>query len=125
MKENLRHIEGEINDTRQARREESEALEALGARRGELRLACDRMALELSRQEAAEKLLTDGNIFCLVGWYPLKAEKKLTTLLGRFDCAYELAEPQPEEYPDVPVKLESNRFTRSMNCITEQFSLPA
>ena len=87
--------------------------------------ACDRMALELSRQEAAEKLLTDGNIFCLVGWYPLKAEKKLTTLLGRFDCAYELAEPQPEEYPDVPVKLESNRFTRSMNCITEQYSLPA
>ena len=83
------------------------------------------MALELSRQEAAEKLLTDGNIFCLVGWYPLKAEKKLTTLLGRFDCAYELAEPQPEEYPDVPVKLESNRFTRSMNCITEQYSLPA
>ena len=125
VQENLRRIEGEINDTRQARREESEALEALGARRGELRLACDRMALELSRQEAAEKLLTDGNIFCLVGWYPLKAEKKLTTLLGRFDCAYELAEPQPEEYPDVPVKLESNRFTRSMNCITEQYSLPA
>ena len=90
VQENLRRIEGEINDTRQARREESEALEALGARRGELRLACDRMALKLSRQEAAEKLLTDGNIFCLVGWYPLKAEKKLTTLLGRFDCAYEL-----------------------------------
>lgn len=87
VQENLRHIEGEINDTRQARREESEALEALGARRGELRLACDRMALELSRQEAAEKLLTDGNIFCLDGWYPLKAEKKLTTLLGRLTAA--------------------------------------
>lgn len=28
VQENLRHIEGEINDTRQARREESEALEA-------------------------------------------------------------------------------------------------
>ncbi len=88
--------------TRVRRAAESEALEALGARRGDLRLACDRMALELSRQEAAEKLLTDGNIFCLVGWYPLKAEKKLTTLLGRFDCAYELAEPQPEEYRTSP-----------------------
>lgn len=125
VQENLRRIEDDIRQTHLARREEHEALEALAARRGELRLACDRMALELSRQEAAEKLLTDGNLFCLVGWYPLKAEKKLSALLGQFDCAYELADPRPEEYEDVPVKLESNRLTRSMNCITEQYSLPA
>ena len=125
VRENLDRLEQESRGTRLERQQEREALEALGARRGELRLACDQMALELSRQEAAEKLLTDGNIFCLEGWYPLRTEKKLTDLLARFDCAYELAEPTPEEYPDVPVELESNRFTRSMNCITEQYSLPA
>ena len=51
--------------------------------------------------------------------------EKLTELLTQFDCAYEYSDPTEEDVPEVPVKLKNNRFTRSMNCITEQYSLPA
>ena len=35
-----------------------------------------------------------------------------------------MEEPTPEEYENVPVKLENNRVTRSLNSITEMYSLP-
>ena len=37
----------------------------------------------------------------------------------------ELENPTEEEIPHVPVALKGNVLTRSMNCITEQYSLPA
>ena len=35
-------------------------------------------------------------------------------VLAKYDCAWETADPAEDEYPDVPVKLKNNRFTRAM-----------
>ena len=56
---------------------------------------------------------------------PADKEGELAQLLGGFTCALETADPAPEEYPEVPVKLKNNAITRSMNTITEMYSLPA
>ena len=104
---------------------EQAALMKLADRMDELQLCCDRMATRIQQEENRQRLLTDGCILAFEGWVPASGEKKLESLLAEFDCAYELREPTPEEYPEVPVKLNSNWLTRSMNCITEQYSLPA
>ena len=56
---------------------------------------------------------------------PAAEEKKLADKLERFTCCWETADPTPEEYPEVPVKLKNNALTKPLNMVTEMYSLPA
>ena len=56
--------------TRQDRRAEDAALDALGGRQPELKLGLDRLKLQIQREENRQRLLTDGHIFYLEGWVP-------------------------------------------------------
>ncbi len=123
--ENAHRLDGELERVRQAAEQEKSLLLELGDRQDDLRLAADRIATELDREVNSHRLLTDQHIVCLQGWVPEADVARLTGLLEQFDCAWDLADPTEEEIPDVPVKLKGNFFTRSMNCITEQYSLPA
>ncbi len=123
--ENVQRLDASLEETEKALQAEKEALADMVSRRSELQQCVDRMALEIRREESCERLLSDGCIFCLEGWVPEKKTAKLEEMLGQFDCAWALRAPTEEEYPDVPVKLDNNRFTRSLNGITEMYSLPA
>ncbi len=122
---NTDRIAGELERLRRSKELEQEFLVNLGDRQDDLRLAADRIATQLNQEDNRRRLLTDQKIFCLQGWVPADEAEKLTGLLDEYDCAWELADPTEEEFPEVPVKLKGNAFTRSMNCITEQYSLPA
>lgn len=91
----------------------------------ELYLCADRLESRLQREENRRRLLTDGCIVAFDGWVPEKKLPKLTAWLDTVDCDYDLSDPTEEQIPDVPVLLEDNLVARSMNCITEQYSLPA
>ena len=123
--ENLRALEGQLAETRVSRRQEVEAITALGPRKQELQVATDRIRQVIDTEEAKERLLTGGAILYLEGWCPVPEEDKLKALLGRFDCAWEMEDPTPEEYPQVPVELKNGIFSRCMNVVTEMYSLPA
>ena len=62
---------------------------------------------------------------CLQGWVEAEREGELAKVLEKYDCAWETAEPAEDEYPEVPVRLKNNRFTRALNMVTEMYSLPA
>ncbi len=125
VEENLRRLDKELDDVRARRQREQDGLKTLGERREELQLALDGAAQVTATEEAKERLLGAGAIVCLDGWVPAEETGRLEKVLGAFDCAYELAEPTPEEYPDVPVQLKNNIFSRCMNVVTEMYSLPA
>ena len=76
-------------------------------------------------EENRRRLLTDGCIVAFDGWVPEKKTARLTAYLDTADCDYTLSDPTTEQIPEVPVLLEDNAVARSMNCITEQYSLPA
>lgn len=112
----------------QAERQEAELrgqLSALSGRLEELYLCADRLDSRLQREENRRRLLTDGCIVAFEGWVPEKKLPKLAAYLDTVDCDYTTADPTAEQIPDVPVLLEDNVVARSMNCITEQYSLPA
>ena len=122
--DNLQRLEGRLAECESKIQEEKAALLALGGEQAGLKQSIDRMTLEVQREENRERLLTGGQIFCLTGWVPEKQEEKVAALLDGFDCAWTMEEPKPEEYGDVPVKLENNGLTRSLNSITEMYALP-
>ena len=100
-------------------------LTAFAARMEALQLCADRLATRQMREENRHRLLTDGCIVAFDGWVSAEKLPKLTAWLDTMDCAYDVADPTEEEIPHVPVALKGNVLTRSMNCITEQYSLPA
>ena len=93
--------------------------------RGELRLRADTLNTRIARAEAEAKLLRTDSAVCLQGWVEAEREGELAKVLEKYDCAWETAEPAEDEYPEVPVRLKNNRFTRALNMVTEMYSLPA
>ena len=123
--ENIRRLEQECREIEAQRRREIEAIAAYGGARDELKAGLDRVQQELATEGVKERLLTEGAILYLEGWLPAEETGALEKALKSFDCALELSDPAPEEYPQVPIKLKNNIFTRCMNTVTEMYSLPA
>lgn len=123
--DNLTALRRQLRETEQSATGEENALRSLAAQADDLRLTADRLSTVLAREENRTRLLTDGTVACLRGWVPAEKTAALDALLVQTDCAWEYADPAGDELPDVPVQLKGNFFTRSMNCITEQYSLPA
>lgn len=123
--ENIHRLDEEIRQIGEQRRGEEEAIRTLGAAWDELEVCVDRVQQVLAKEDAKERLLTGGAIICLDGWAEAPEVPALEKVLKNFDCAYELTDPTPEEYPQVPVKLKNSVFSRCMNVVTEMYSLPA
>ena len=123
--ENIRRLDQELSQAEQQRQQEQDAIRALGADSGEVEVCVHRVQQVLPREDAKERLLSGGAIFCLDGWATVPEVPALEKALKAFDCAYELTDPTPEEYPKVPVKLKNSVFSRCLNVVTEMYSLPA
>lgn len=98
---------------------------SLAENREELKLRADTLATKVSRAEAESKLQCTESVSVLEGWVPAEKEGELEKLLERYDCAWDTQDPGEEEYPDVPVELKNGKVTRSLNTVTNMYSLPA
>ena len=123
--ENIRRTDEAIAVCDQQDAEKLAELTALAEQKSALQLAFDRCTQEISKAQAADRLVHSEKTFCLGGWVPCEDVGKLEALLSGFCCAWELTDPAPEEYPDVPVKLKNNKLTWPLNMVTEMYSLPA
>ncbi len=102
-----------------------ESISSMGESRLALQMCHDRMLQEIQKEQNKERLLDTDQTFYLEGWVPAQQEEELIKLADSFGCAYELTDPDPEEYPQVPVKLKSGKLTSSLSAVTEMYSLPA
>lgn len=123
--ENIRRTDEAIAACEQQDAEKLAELTALAEQKSALQLAFDRCTQEIAKAQAADRLVHSEKTFCLGGWVPCEDVGKLEALLSGFCCAWELTDPVPEEYPDVPVKLKNNKLTWPLNMVTEMYSLPA
>ena len=123
--DNTARLDRELEALEQEAAGLEEKLSGMGDVRAGLRRLADRTAVEVSREENRCRLLDTGQTFCLAGWVPAEAWPELERALAPYPCAWEVDDPREEEYPDVPVKLKNNWFTRPLNMVTEMYSLPA
>ena len=96
-----------------------------GVHREELELAADRLNAKIACAEAEDRMYGMESTVVLQGWALAKKVPELEECLKKYDCAWELSDPEPEEYPDVPVKLTNNKITNGLNMVTNMYSLPA
>ena len=93
--------------------------------RDELKLAADRVNVKIAMAEAEERLCGTESVLVMEGWFPAAREQELAAVFDRFGCAWETLDPTEEEYPEVPVKLQNNKFSDALNMVTNMYSLPA
>lgn len=70
-----------------------------------------------------QKLVQSGSTVIINGWVPIKAQTKVCDALDRFDCAYELEDPNEEDNP--PILLENNAYARNFEWVLGMYSYPA
>lgn len=120
--ENLNRIAGELEQIEADRAQCIQTIQSLAGRRKELEIAQDRVDQELQKQQAREKLLTDGTMFFLEGWVAQTGWQALEQELEGFSCAWEIAEPGPEDTP--PTLLKNRKWLSCISMVTEMYSLP-
>jgi V/A-type H+-transporting ATPase subunit I len=123
--ENIQTTKQRLAELAEAKSHCLKEIESLSGLRNELKFAVDQYSSKITRADAASRLLRTENTVLLQGWLAAPKEKELLQLVRKYDCAYELSDPEEGEYPDVPVSLHNNRFTNSLNAVTEMYSLPA
>ena len=123
--ENTARLDGELEQLAREEEELEQKLAGLGHLRPALKQLSDHSAAEVSREENRGRTLDTQQTFFLEGWVPAESWSKLEQALAPYPCAYEAADPTPEEYPKVPVKLKNSLLTRPLNMVTEMYSLPA
>ncbi len=118
IQKELTALAGQIADTEQR-------LQELGDTRAQVQQVVDRAAVDADREEGASRLLDTQNAFFLEGWVPQDSWQTVSRVLEGFACAFELTDPDPEDYEKVPVKLKNNWFTKPLNMVTEMYVYPA
>ena len=102
-----------------------ETLASYKDKRSSLELAIDRLTQEVQKETCKQALLATDKTFLLEGWATEPQLPALTALLDEVGCAYALSDPTEEDYPEVPVKLQSGTVVSSLNTVTNMYSLPA
>ena len=123
--ENTERLKAELEELDRQKGELIDEICAMAECRQELKLCADRMDTKVAYAEAEGRLYGMESVVALQGWVLARKVPELEESLEKFDCAWELCDPEPEEYPDVPVQLRNNKITNALNMVTNMYSLPA
>lgn len=121
--ENIRRVEEELLQNQREREDVIQSISACQSQRKKLELCQDRLQQELQKEQAREKILTDGTMIFLEGWVAQTGLSRLEEELSDILCAYEWRDPDPEEIP--PTLLKNQKWLSCINMVTEMYSLPA
>ena len=123
-KANAEHIAKEIEYTGVKIERAKASLMGETAYRAYICQAWDGLATKLCQAESRSRMLNSESSFAMEGWVAEEDLPELERILGQFIIHAEFEDPAEEDYPDVPVKLKNNIFTRCMNMITNMYALP-
>ena len=79
-------------------------------------------ATELVSVNEKLKLASTDDIAIVSGWIPCRREAAVNDFLDKFECAYEIREPEGEEVP--PILLQNNGFASSFEWVLGMYSYP-
>ena len=124
-RENAKRLDGELEALDRELEAQTKLITHQAGQRETLERALDRAGQDISREENRARLVDTKQAFLLDGWLPAEREGELQKTLGGFLCAWETADPTPEEYPQVPIQLKNNPVTAPFTAITEMYAMPA
>ncbi len=89
----------------------------------EVEVLYDLEATELTATVQKQKMVATERTVMLCGWFPERTEERVSALLEKYACAYDICDPEPDDNP--PVFLQNNRFAENFEWVLEMYSYPA
>ena len=123
--ENIKEAESRLHELAKEKEEVTAQIKASAENKVALQLCFDHYGTKIARAEANEKLYGTQYSVLLTGWVAAPSEPELVSVLSKYACAWELDDPTPEEYANVPVELKNTALTSPLSMVTEMYSLPA
>ncbi len=100
----------------------SDCLYRLAEKLDDVQVLYDMEMTTLTAARQKQKLASTEQCAVLEGWVPAEREARVTAALDRLPCAYELANPAPEEEP--PVLLKNNGYASNFEWVVGMYSYP-
>ena len=94
----------------------------LGKQLEQVEILYDVTETELTATIQKQKMLSTECTVLLSGWVPEDTADKVSDVLERFACAYELRDPTEEEKP--PILLKNNGFAENFEWVLGMYSYP-
>lgn len=123
--ENITEAEKRLAEIGDEKRTISEAIAAEAPFKKGLKMCIDLLSTKIAKAEAAERLLGTERAVSLIGWVTAPDEKQLAEILSKYDCAWELTDPEPDETEKVPICIRNSKLTEPLMMVTEMYSLPS
>lgn len=118
-----------IAQTKGAVRRAEARVEEIEKRLGEIAqdtdlLECyyDLLVTEARRAEAKMQLLGTESCTVICGWVPEDRQERVEALLSKFECAFEMTDPDEGDEP--PVLLKNNPISRSFEWVMGMYAYP-
>lgn len=82
----------------------------------------DLLVTSARQSEAKMQLMGTENCTVLCGWVPEQRQETVERALSKFECAYEMTDPDEEDEP--PVLLKNNPISRSFEWVMGMYAYP-
>ncbi len=89
----------------------------------EIQAYYDYLTIEKDKNKILGNMLKTDTTFYLQGWIPDSSKEQLDCVLKKYECWFEISEP--EEGEPYPILLNNNSFSQPFESITELYSLPS
>lgn len=121
-KELVERIATQLADLETEYRQTEEELAKLAGQKDEIEILSDIEETNRTAIEVKQKLAQTEHCVILDGWMPGSMQKPVSEALDAFECAYEIADPAPEDEP--PVLLRNNRFAANFEWVIGMYAYP-
>ncbi|MDQ2085123.1 V-type ATP synthase subunit I [Herbivorax sp. ANBcel31] len=116
MSKNIKDLESEISSI-------EEKIASFTDYQNNLEILHDHILVERNRKKVSSNIFITNKSFLLEGWIPETSSKQIKHYLeNTYDCSLEIIEPSEDE--EFPILLANRDFSRSVEPITEMYSLP-
>lgn len=122
--EEIANCEREIEHLKQLDKEILEEIVRMSDNRDTMKLSSDKISTRMREAVDLRKLLNTEKTFMLSGWVPEADCDKVRSVLDCYTVDIKFEDPAPDEYPEVPIKLENGFLSRSLNFVTDMYSYP-
>jgi len=89
----------------------------------EIQIYYDYLVIERDKNKILSNILKTDTTFYIQGWTPEVSNNKVELILKKYECWYEISEPEDGE--QYPILLDNKSFSQPFEAITELYSLPS
>ncbi|NYB74596.1 V-type ATP synthase subunit I [Sedimentibacter hydroxybenzoicus DSM 7310] len=89
----------------------------------EIQIYYDYLVIERDKNKILSNILKTETTFYIQGWNPVVSNDKVEQILKKYECWYEISEPEDGE--QYPILLDNKSFSQPFEAITELYSLPS